>query len=261
MEFDPNSKRLDGHIDFHKGSVFYYESKEDEVQGNFKAYDTQVKEWRNLNFFEHECYLHARVPRIKITKEKIRLIKPPWSGRRNGFTLLFEAFVIQLASHMLVNTVSKIINESNDKLWLLLERYTTKALSNNDYSQLTAVGMDETSKQKGHDYITLFVDLFKKRTIFIDEGKGHETVKSFVVDVKAHNGIPDKIKDVSCDMSPAFIKGIKEYLPKSEITFDKFHIMKIINKALDEVRKEEVQDQEILKGNKYIFLKDEKNLT
>jgi transposase len=77
IEFDVNSKRLDVHIDFHKGSVFYYESKEDNVQGDFKAYDTQVKEWRHLNFFEHECYLHARVPRIKITKEKVRLITPP----------------------------------------------------------------------------------------------------------------------------------------------------------------------------------------
>lgn len=261
IEFDPNSKRLDIHIDFYKGSVFHYESKEDKVQGGFKAYDTQVKEWRHLNFFEHECYLHARVPRIKITKEKIRLIKPPWSGLSNGFTLLFEALVIQLASHMPVNTVSKITNESNDKLWLLLERYITKALSNNDYRQLTSVGMDETSRRTGHDYITLFVDLFKKRTIFIDEGKDHETVKSFVEDIKAHNGKPDKIKDVSCDMSPAFIKGIKKYLPESEITFDKFHIMKIINKGVDEVRKEEAQDQEILKGNKYIFLKNEKNLT
>jgi transposase len=162
---------------------------------------------------------------------------------------------------MPVNTVSKIINESNDKLWLLLERYTTKALANNDYGELTAVGMDETSRQKGHDYITLFVDLFKKRTISIADGKDHETVKSFVEEVKAHNGTPDKIEDVSCDMSPAFIKGIKEYLPKAEITFDKFHIMKIINKGVNEVRIEEAQDQDILKGNKYIFLKNEKNLT
>ena len=261
IEFDPTSKRLDVYIDFHKGSLFYYENKDDNEQGNFKAYDTQVKEWRHLNFFEHECYLHARVPRIKITKEKIRLIKPPWSGLSNGFTLLFEALVIQLASHMPVNTVSRITNESNDKLWLLLERYTIKALENNDYSQLTCIGMDETSRQKGHDYITLFVDLFKRRTIFIDEGKGHETVKSFVDDIKAHNGIPDKITDVSCDMSPAFIKGIKKYLPNSEITFDKFHIMKIINKGVNEVRKEEVQEQDILKGHKYIFLKNKKNLT
>ena len=261
IQFDSKNKRLDIHIDFHKGSVFHYESKESNINGDFKAYDTQLKQWRHLNFFEHECYLHARVPRIKIDKKSIRLIQPPWSGLSNGFTLLFEALVLQLASHMPVNTVSKIINESNDKIWAMLERYMTKALANNDYSQLSAVGMDETSKRKGHDYITLFVDLLQKRTIFIAEGKDHETVESFVDDVRSHSGDPDKIVDVSCDMSPAFIKGVNEYLPKAKITFDRFHIIKIINAAVDEVRRQESKDQDILKGNRYIFLKNEKNLT
>ncbi len=261
IQFDLEKKRLDIHIDFHKGSVFHYESKEDEIEGAFKAYDTQLKQWRHLNFFEHECYLHARVPRIKIDEKRIRLIQAPWSGLSNGFTLLFEALALQLASHMPVNTVSKVINESNDKIWAMLERYTTKALANNDYSQLTAVGMDETSKRKGHDYITLFVDLLQKRTIFIAEGKDHKTVKSFVEDVKAHNGDPDKIVDVSCDMSPAFIKGVNKYLSEAKITFDRFHIMKIINVAVDEVRRQESKEQDMLKGNRYIFLKNEKNLT
>ena len=162
---------------------------------------------------------------------------------------------------MPVNTVRKIINESNDKIWAMLERYITKALSNNDYLHLRAVGMDETSRRSGHDYITLFVDLFERRTIFIAEGKDHETVKSFAKDVRAHNGTPDKIMDVSCDMSPVFIKGIKAYLPKAEITFDRYHIMKIINTAVDEVRKQESKDQDILKGTRYIFLKNKKNLT
>ena len=162
---------------------------------------------------------------------------------------------------MPVNTVRKIINEYNDKIWAMLERYITKALANNDYSCLRAVGMDETSRRKGHDNITLFVDLLKRRTIFISECKDHETVKSFVGDVKAHNGTPDKIANVSLDMSPAFIKGINAYLPKAEIIFDRYHIMKVINTAVDEVRKQESKDQEILKGNRYVFFKNEKNLT
>lgn len=261
IQFDSKNKRLDIHIDFHKGSAFHYESKESNINGDFKAYDTQLKQWRHLNFFEHECYLHARVPRVKIDKKSIRVIQPPWSGLSNGFTLLFEALVLQLASHMPVNTVSKIINESNDKIWAMLERYMIKALANNDYSQLSGVGMDETSKRKGHDYITLFVDLLRKRTIFIAEGKGHETVKAFADDVSSHNGDPDSIVDVSCDMSPAFIKGVNQYLPKAKITFDRFHIIRIINAAVDKVRRQESKDQDILKGNRYIFLKNEKNLT
>lgn len=261
IQFDVAAKRLDINIDFHKGAVFHYESENEDIKGDFKAYDTVSKQWRHLNFFEHECYLNARVPRVQIKETTIRQIDPPWAGLSNGFTMLFEALVLQLASHMPVHTVSRIITESDYKIWAMLERYVNMALANNDYSQLTAVGMDETSKRKGHDYITLFVDLLKKRTIFIAEGKDHETIKSFVDDLKAHNGCPQAITDVSCDMSSAFIKGVKDHLLNAEITFDRFHIMKIINKAVDTVRKQEAQTQAILKGSRYVFLKNEKNLT
>jgi len=261
IQFDTESKRLDIYMDFSKGAVFHYESIQESIIGDFKAYDTEDKQWRHLNFFEHECYLHARVPRVKINETFTRLIDPPWSGLSNGFTMLFEALVIQLASHMPVHRVSKIINESDYKIWAMLERYVQKALANNDYSQLTAIGMDETSKRKGHDYITLFVDLLKRRTIFIAEGKGQETVKAFADDLVAHKGSPEAIKDVSCDMSAAFVKGVQDHLPNANITFDRFHITKIINKAVDDVRKEEVQTQSILKGHRYIFLKNESNLT
>lgn len=261
IQFSAENKRLDIHLDFRKGAVFHYESAKENINGDFKVYDTVLKEWRHLNFFEHECYLHARVPRLDITDTIKRLIDPPWSGLSNGFTLLFEALALQLASHMPVHTVGRIVNESDYKIWAMLERYVTIALANNDYSDLKAVGMDETSKRKGHDYITLFVDLLKKRTVFIAEGKDHETVEAFVDDLKAHNGSADAITDVSCDMSPAFIKGVEDNLPKAKITFDRFHIMKVIGVAVDTVRKQEAQTQTVLKGTKYIFLKNNKNLT
>jgi transposase len=162
---------------------------------------------------------------------------------------------------MPVHTVSKIIKESDAKIWNILEKYVEQALSLNDYRDLHAVGMDETSMKKGHDYITLFVDLLKRRTIHIAKGKDSETVKSFADDLVLHNGDPEAIKDVSCDMSPAFIKGVKEHLPEAKITFDKFHIMKVLNKAVDEVRKRELAANPILKNSKYVLLKNKSNLT
>jgi len=121
--------------------------------------------------------------------------------------------------------------------------------------------LDETSRAKGHEYITLFVDLQKRRTIFITQGKDNLTVARFAYDFQNHNGSIKAIKDVSCDMSPAFIKGVKENLPNAQITFDKFHILKIINEAVDKVRKEEVGTNKLLKGTRYIWLKNYNNLT
>ncbi len=119
----------------------------------------------------------------------------------------------------------------------------TLALAGNDYRDLKGVGIDETSRRKGHDYITLFVDLLKKRTVFIAEGNDQKTVEAFAEDIKEHNGNPQAVTDVSCDMWPAFIKGIKDNFPNAEITFGRFHIIKIINTAVDTVRKQEVQTQ------------------
>ncbi len=75
------------------------------------------------------------------------------------------------------------------------------------------------------------------------------------------NGSCDAVTNVSCDMSPAFIKGVGKHLHNASITFDKFHILKVINKGVDEVRRQEAKNNPLLKGTRYIFLKNDKNLT
>ena len=162
---------------------------------------------------------------------------------------------------MPVNKVAQLTKTSDDKLWNMLDRYINKTREHEDFKDIDAIGLDETSRAKGHEYITLFVDLKKRRTIFITDGKDNTTIKRFKDDFTEHNGDVDNIKNVSCDMSPAFIKGVKENLPKAEITFDKFHILKIINEAVNSVRKQEVATNNILKGTKYIWLKNYNNLT
>ena len=143
----------------------------------------------------------------------------------------------------------------------MLEKYIGQTREHEDFKEVVSIGLDETSRAKGHEYITLFVDLQKRRTIFITEGKDNTTVKRFAEDFEVHKGKVDNVKNVSCDMSPAFIKGVKEYLPKSETTFDKFHILKIINEAVNSVRKQEVSTNKLLIGTKYIWLKNYNNLT
>ena len=261
LKFDSDNKRLDIYIDFKRGSTFSYQSDDETELVGLKAYDTTDKVWRHLNFFEHECYLHARVPRVKLPDGKVKLITTPWEGLSNGFTLLFEALLLQLVSAMPVKKVADITRVSDDKLWDMIDRYIESTRIHEDFSEVSAIGMDETSRAKGHDYITLFVDLKERRTIYITTGKGSATVEAFVEDLEAHNGSASAIKDVSCDMSPAFTKGVKTYLKEAKITYDKFHIIKLINEAVDKVRRAEAVEMKILKGTKYLFLKNQQNLT
>lgn len=264
INFDIEAKRLDVYIDFKRGSTFEYEEigkDETKKYQDLKPHDTKEKRWQHLNFFEHKCYLIARVPRVKLPNGKTKLIKAPWEGLSNGFTLLFEALLLQLCQAMPVSKVAKITKTSDDKLWSMLDKYIETTREYENFEDVDAIGMDETSRAKGHEYITLFVDLKKRRTIFITEGKDNLTVARFAYDFQKHNGSIKKIKNVSCDMSPAFIKGVKENLPDAKITFDKFHIIKIINEAVNSVRKQEVSTHNVLKGTKYIWLKNYNNLT
>ncbi len=116
-------------------------------------------------------------------------------------------------------------------------------------------------RTKGPDYVTLFVDLYKKAVAHISDGKSSQTVIDFVAVLEQQKGNKEQVKSVSCAMSPALIKGIRENLPNAKITFDKFHIIKIINEGVDKVRRAEAKENPILKGTRYLFLKNEQNLS
>lgn len=261
VDFDSSEKRLTLCIDFTKGSKFDYLSESGENLCSLSVHDTVRKSWRHLNFFEHECYLNVRVPRVTTPDGKVKLVKVPWEGKCPGFTQLFEVMLLQLCREMPVNAVSLFTKVDDNKLWRMLNLYVKEARLFEDYSEVTQVGVDETSMKKNHDYISLFVDLKNRKTIFITEGKDSQTVTDFVKDLEGHGGNRENIKDVSCDMSPAFIKGVRDNLPNGLITFDKFHIIKLINEAVGKVRRAESIENSLLKGTKRIFDKNRKNMT
>jgi transposase len=257
IDFQEKEKRLYIDLDFPEGSLFPCPR----CGKLATAYDTKIKTWRHLNFFQYECYLRVRMPRTDCPQDGPLRVDAPWARADADFTLLFESFAMTLCREMPVNTVSRIIGVDDNKLWRMMRHYVEAARKEEDYSEVKRLGTDETSKCKGHDYVSLFVDLDEKKTIFVAEGKGSETVVAFTQDLGEHGGKPENITDVSIDMSPAFIKGVEDNFKNAKITFDKFHVMKIINKAVDEVRKIESREQDILRGHKYLFLKNRQNLT
>lgn len=259
LEFSAKKGRLDITIDFPRGSTF---PCPDCGAEGAKAYDTQQAEWRHLNFFQHATYLHARVPRVSCPQVcGIKKVEVPWSRPGTGFTLLFEAFIMALVREMPVAAVARLIGEHDTRLWRIIHHYIDQARSNLDFSEVSRIGVDETSSRKGHNYISLFFDMDEKRLLFGTAGKDQKTVRAFSQDLAAHQGNPQSIDQVCCDMSPAFIAGVKEHFPEASITFDRFHIMKIMGDAVDEVRRQESKDTDVLKRTRYLWLKNPSNLT
>jgi transposase len=225
------------------------------------VHDSSERSWRHLNFFQHETHLNARLPRINCDTCGVKTIDVPWARKKSGFTLLFESYLLTLAKEMPVNAIQKIVNEQDTRIWRVLKHYVIEAREALDFSNITQVGVDETSSKKGHKYITVFVDMETSNVIYSTEGKGADTIGKFVDDLKKHGGAPENITDVSMDMSAAFISGVNTHLEDADITFDKFHIVKIINNAVSKVRSAEAKEQEFLKGTRYVWLKNRKNLT
>lgn len=259
LEFSPDKRRLDITIDFPRGSTFACP-----VCGatDAKAYDTDQEEWRHLNFFQYAAYLHARAPRVKCLHGcGVKKITVPWARPGSGFTMLFEALIMALVREMPVAAVAKLVGEHDTRLWRIIHHYVEQARSNLDFSQVSRIGVDETASRRGHNYVSLFFNADDKRVLFGTEGKDAQVLQKFVDDLEDHSGDSEAISEVCCDMSPAFIAGVKKHLPQAEITFDRFRIMKIIGNAVDEVRRQESKETDLLKRTRYLWLKNPGNLT
>jgi transposase len=153
------------------------------------------------------------------------------------------------------------VHEHDTRIWRIVKYLVNMALKSTDYSNVTAVCVDETSGKKGHNYITIFANIQTGRVLFVTRGKDSDTLCRFYTELLIHHGEPRRIEEISCDMSPAFISGISEYLENAQIIFDKFHIMQLVNKSIDEVRRVEQKDNPFLKKTRFMFLKSQYKLT
>jgi transposase len=226
------------------------------------VHDTVERQWQHLSFFEHACYRHGAVPRIKTPDGKVVTVPVPWARPGSGFTLLFEALALALIEReMPVNRVAELLRVNPQRIWTVFNPWVGQARQADDPAGITKLGIDETSTRKGHHYVTLGVDLDEGRVIHVTEGKGKETLQDLQQHLESKGVDPQQIQQASLDLSPAFIAGVKESFPAAQITFDRFHVVKLLNEAMDQVRKTERKEHEALKGHKYTFLKNRQNLS
>ena len=181
------------------------------------------------------CYIECRLPRVKCSKcGKITTVAAPWEGRLPGLTLLFEAFALTLIREMPVKAAGKFLGEHDTRLWRLLKAYK-KA----DFSAVKVVGCDELNSRKGHNYVSVFADMEARRVLFATPGKDSATWDAFAKELPKHGAEAKEIQHVSIDMGHAYASGARKHCPQATIVWDRFHVMKNIAEAMDEVRERE----------------------
>jgi transposase len=168
-------------------------------------------------------------------------VRAPWEGRSRGLTQEFEAFALTLMREMPVKKAGEILGETDQKLWRALFAHVDEAWKDLSWENVIWVGADEMNRKKGHNYLTVFVDLQAKRVLLAVEGKDAGVWERFAAELGNHNGHPRAVTMVAIDMSPAYAKGVRENFGNAQIVFDKFHVVSQVVKAVDEVRRKEVR--------------------
>ncbi len=256
VEFDKDQGKLSIRVDFRRGARFAHQNHD----GLHPVHDTKTKRFRHLNFFQFECELVARVPRVRLPNGKVALVSPPWAGKLSGFSLLFEALILAMCQDMTFAAVARLAGLSQHQTQAISNRYVELATETDDQADVRAVAIDETSRARGHNYVTVVADARKRRVIFVGEGRAADSVDRFARSLEAHGGDPEAVEVASIDMSPAYMKGVAEHLPNAQITFDKFHVIAHASKALDQTRRIEQRANPQLKGMRWALLKNPERL-
>lgn len=200
------------------------------------------RRWRHLNVCQLQSEIVCALPRGQCQQcQKVYTVRAPWEGRSRGLTQEFEAFALTLAREMPVSKAGEILGETDQKLWRALFAHVDAAWADLSWENVVWVGADEMNRKKGHNYLTVFVDLAAKRVLLAVEGKDAGVWERFADQLLAHNGHPKAITQIAIDMSPAYVKGIRENFGNATVVYDKFHGVSQVAKAVEEVRRKEAR--------------------
>jgi transposase len=213
----------------------YLEISHTDLSGDCVVRSYYPRTWEHLRLFQYRCFLHCDIPIYEdINTKKRHTPEISFSREKGRFTLLYEANVLSLLKESCCfGQVARYLKINPQRVSTIYHHYTKEMEIDILHTCPVRIAFDETSTKKGHHYITTFYDLDAKRIIGIYDGRSSDCVKQFYQD----HPYPEAIQVVSMDMSPAFISGVDFYFPQSNITFDKWHVIKLLYKHLDNLKK------------------------
>lgn len=236
-----------------------------ECGGACPGYDSKERRWRHLDTCQMTTTLVASVPRVKCDVHGVKQVRVPWAEERSRFTALFEALAIDWLKVAPTSAVAERLRLSWDEVDGIMQRAVRRGLARKQRRLPTALGVDETSYQKRHEYVTIVNDL-GGGVEYVADGRGEEALAGFYRQFSAEER--EAVRVVAMDMHAPYISATKAYVPKADtkIAFDKFHVAKHLGEAIDRVRREEhaalqrVGDHR-LKGTRYLWLRNPTRMT
>ncbi len=233
-----------------------------ECRQSAPIYDHREREWRHLDTCQFQTRLHARVPRVSCAQHGVVQIRVPWAEPGSKFTLLFERLVIDWLQDAAVAAVSRRLKLGWEATWGIAERAVRRGLERRELGQLTWLGVDEKSFLRRHNYVTIVTDLEEPRVLFVADDRKQQSLEAFWA-MGLNVSQRDGIEAIAMDMWEPYVQATLARIPGAEekIVFDRFHIAKHLNEAVDRVRRAEHREllarrDERLVGTKYAWLRN-----
>lgn len=232
------------------------------------GYDHTPRTWRHLDTCQHKTLIHCDVPRVECPEHGVRVVSVPWAERNSRFTLLFEAFAIDMLRMLSMSEASRMLRIGWDALDGIRSRAVARGLQRRAAEDATRIvrhlSIDETSFAKRHEYVTVVTDQETGAVLHVCDGHSAASLEEYFCGLTAAQ--KKAIRTVSIDMSKAYIKAVREHLPEAKICFDKYHVAAQLSKSVDQVRREEqkelrAKDDTRLNRSRITWLRNPRNMT
>jgi len=262
VELDAKSEQVSVLIEARAGSAFVCPTCGQPSPG----YDTRRRSWRHLDTCQFKTILVAEVPRVRCAEHGVLQITVPWAEPSSGFTALMEALIIDWLKEASIQAVARRMHLSWDQIDGVMQRAVQRGLARRKLGPLARLCVDETSFQKRHEYVTVVTDLEGGGVVYVADGRKQASLDGFWAALTPQQ--LEAIEAVAMDMCAPFIRSTKEHVPGADhkICFDRFHVARAINDAVNTVRKQEHRElsamgDPVLKGTKYVWAKNPENRT
>jgi len=192
----------------------------------------------------------------------VRQVKLEFADPRRTYTKAFERYALELSRSMTILDVARHLGVSWDIIKDIQKRDLSRRYAKPKLKKLRRIAIDEIAVAKGHRHLAVVLDLESGAVVFVGDGKGGDALKPFWERLRRCKA---KIDAVAMDMSPAYHDAVSTYLPKAKIVYDRFHVMKLFNEKLSNLRRwlyhrADDAQKKVLKGSRWLLLKASENL-
>jgi transposase len=222
------------------------------------------RRFRSLPIGRRATFVLLPIPRVECQAcGVVRQVEVRFADPRRSYTNSFERYALELSRRMTISDIARHLDVGWDMIKEIQKRDLSRRFAKPKLKHLRHIAIDEIAVAKGHRYLTVVMDLESGAVVFVGDGKGADALKPFW---KRLRGSRAKIEAVAMDMSPAYWEAVSTYLPKAKIVFDRFHVMKLFNDKLSDLRRAlyreaiDVLQRKVLKGIRWLLLKASENL-